>query len=397
MRAAGARRVIFLNHAANETGPPVVLLAFQRWLRAHTSVDFATIHYAGGSLLAAFEELGDTTVVHRRWGPEVVAGGLLQRAHREDLARAVAVNAAKLRIGRVAGDLVFVNALAPVNVNLLRALDPDVPVIAHVHELSVILEHRLAPDALADALEATDHFVAVSGAVRDNLVARHQIPEGAITVVHEFIDEPPPAERLDVQAAAVRRELGLAPDALLVVSCGSTDWRKAPDLFLRMAWEQRRRRADLDVTYVWVGNTRNGDEELGIRWEVDRLDLGDRVRFVGVRTEPLPWFRAADVFVLPSREDPFPLVCLEAAATATPVVCFDTGGMPEMVGPNDAGVVVRYPDVIELADVVCGLLDDPVARARAGANASAAVRRSYLTEQLAPKLLAVIEAHLPRR
>ena len=221
MRPSGDGRVVFLNHAANETGPPVVLLAFQRWLRANSSLDFATIHYAGGSLLDAFEELGDTTVVHRRWGPEVVAGGLLRRAHREDLARAVAVNAAKLRIGRVAGDLVFVNALAPVNVNLLRALARRARG-AHVHELSVILEHRLAPDALADALEATDHFVAVSGAVRDNLVARHQIADDAITVVHEFIDEPAPAERLDVQAAAVRRELGLAPDALLVVSCGST-------------------------------------------------------------------------------------------------------------------------------------------------------------------------------
>ena len=396
MKAAGSRRVLFLNHAANETGPPVVLLAFQRWLRAHTSLDFATIHYAGGNLLAEFEALGETSVVHRRWGPEVVVGGLLQRAHREAMARSIAVNAAKLRIGRQVGDLVFVNALAPVNVNLLQALDPDVPVVAHVHEMAVILEHRLAPEALAYALDVSDHFVAVSGAVRDHLVERHRIADDAITVVHEFIDEPPAEGHLDVQAAAVRRELGLDPEALLVVSCGSTDWRKAPDLFLRMAWEQRRRRPDLDVTYVWVGNPRNGDEELGISWEVDRLGLGDHVRFVGVRTEPLPWFRAADVFVLPSREDPFPLVCLEAAATATPVVCFDAGGMPEMVGPNDAGAVIAYPDVVAMADAVCGLLDDPARRARAGANASAAVRRDYLTERLAPKLLEVIEAQFAR-
>ena len=396
MKPAGARRVLFLNHAANETGPPVVLLAFQRWLRAHTDLDFATIHYAGGNLLAEFEALGDTTVIHRRWAPEVVVGGLLQRAHREAMARSLAVGAAKLRMGRVAADLVFVNALAPVNINVLRALDPDVPVVAHVHEMAVILEHRLAPEALAYALGVSEHFVAVSGAVRDHLVQRHQIAEEEITVVHEFIDEPPPADALDGQAAAVRRELGLAPDALLVVSCGSTDWRKAPDLFLRMAWEQRRRRPDLDVTYVWVGNERNGNEELGVRWEVDRLGLGDRVRFVGVRTEPLPWFRAADVFVLPSREDPFPLVCLEAAATATPVVCFDAGGMPEMVGPNAAGAVVDYPDVGAMADAVCVLLDDPDARARAGVNASAAVRRDYLTGRLAPKLLEVIETRFDR-
>lgn len=396
MRAAGGRRVVFLNHAANETGPPVVLLAFQRWLRAHTDLDFTTIHYAGGNLLPAFEALGETTVVHRRWGPEAVVGGLLTRAHREAAARSLAVSAARLRSGRVRGDLVLVNALAPVNLNVLRALDPPVPVVAHVHELSVILEHRLAAADLAYALDRSEHFVAVSGAVRDNLIGRHGVDADRVTVVHEFIDEPPPAAELDRDAEAVRAELGLASDAPLVVSCGSTDWRKAPDLFVRLAWEQRRRRPDLDVTYAWVGNTTNGDVELGVRWEVERLGLGDVVRFVGVRPEPRPWFRAADVFVLPAREDPFPLVCLEAASTGTPIVCFDAGGMVELVGPEDAGAVVPYPDVTAMADAVCALLDDPVRRASAGERAATAVRRSYLTERLAPALLAVIDDHLTR-
>ena len=395
MKATGDGRVVFVNHAANETGPPIVLLAFQRWLRANSSLQFSTVHYAGGNLLPAFEALGANTVVHHRWGPEVVAGGMLVRAHRDDAARRLAVAAARLRLGRVRGDLVFVNALAPVNITMLRALAPDVAVISHVHEMSVILEHRLAPDDLAFALGASEHYIAVSGAVHDYLARRHGIAEEAMTIIHEFIDEPAPPDRLDGQAAEVRAELGLSPSAPLVVACGSTDWRKAPDLFLRLAWEQRRRRPDLDVTYVWVGNTRNAEEDHLVEFELDRLGLRDTVRFVGVRTDPLPWFAAADVFVLPSREDPFPLVCLEAAATSTPVVCFDTGGIVELVGPNDAGAVVPYPDVVAMADAVVGLLDDPERRQRAGRNGSEAVRRDYLTERLAPEMLRVIEAHLP--
>ncbi|OWY59742.1 hypothetical protein B7486_72930, partial [cyanobacterium TDX16] len=129
-----------------------------------------------------------------------------------------------------------------------------------------------------------------------------------------------------------------------------------------------------------------------VEWELERLGLQDRVHFVGVRSDPRPWFAAADVFLLPSREDPFPLVCLEAGAAGTPIVCFDAGGMPELVEPSGGGIVVPYPDVDAMGEAVASLLDDPGRRADAGAAASAAVRAGYLTEHLAPRLLEALEA-----
>ena len=397
MQPAGEDKVLFLNHAANETGPPVVLLAIQRWMAAQApQTPFATVHGAGGGLLADFRELGPTTVLHRRWGPEVVVGAVLQRAHRDAAARAAAVRAARARLVGTRADLVVVNALAPVNLVTLRALRPSVPVVSHVHELSVILEHGLAPDDLELALARSDHFVVVSDAVARHLHDRHHVATARMTLVHEMIEAPPESDVLAREAAQVRQELGVGPEAALVVACGSTDWRKAPDLFVRTAWEQRRRRPDLDVTYVWVGNTRNAYEDHLVQWEVDRLGLQDVVRFVGVRRDPRPWFAAADVFVLPSREDPFPLVCIEAAACATPVVCFDAGGIPELVEPAGAGVVVPYPDVVAFADAVCDLLDDPAERQAAGERGAAHVRAHLLAEHLAPRFHEVLVDHLAR-
>jgi glycosyltransferase involved in cell wall biosynthesis len=391
VRAAGEGKVLFLNHAANETGPPVVLLALQRWMAEHApDVPFATVHGAGGGLLGAFEALGPTTVLHRRWGPDVVVGAVLLRAHQEQAARAAAVQAARARLVGATADLVVVNALAPVNLVSLRALRPTVPVVSHVHELSVILEHGLAPDDLALALRTTDHFVVVSDAVARYLHDRHRVATDRMTMVHEFIEPPPPADELAPAAAAVRAELGLAADAPLVVGCGSTDWRKAPDLFVRLAWEQRRLRPDLPITFAWVGNTSNAYGDHLVQWEVERLGLQDVVRFVGVRADPRPWFAAADVFVLPSREDPFPLVCIEAAACGTPIVCFDNGGIPELVEPAGAGEVAPYPDVTAMAGAVARLLDDPAERAAAGARGAAFVRAELLAEHLAPRFHQVV-------
>lgn len=397
-------QVLFLNHAANETGPPVVLLALQRWLASNTDRPHTTVHGAGGNLLQAFEQLGPNLVLRHRWAPDTVLQGGLQRAGRSADARWLAATSARERLRlplrSLPMSIVYVNALAPVNVvslRAVRALRPEVPVVAHVHEMSVILEHGLAADDLRFALDAADHLVVVSDAVRSYLRDHQGVADHQMTTVHEFIDPPDPPERLGPAAAAVRAELGLAPGAPLVVGCGSTDWRKAPDLFLRLAWEQRRRRSDLSVTYVWVGNTRNAYEDHLVEFELDRLGLREHVRFVGVRSDPSSWFAAADVFVLPSREDPFPLVCLEAGATGTPIVCFDTGGMPELVGPAEAGVVVEYPDVSAMADAVCGLLDDDAERVRLGSNAERAVRSAHLTEHLAPRLLEVIDATAGRR
>ena len=86
--------------------------------------------------------------------------------------------------------------------------------------------------------------------------------------------------------------------------------------------------------------------------QIEDSGLAAHVTFLGPKPNPRDWFRAGDVFLLPSREDPFPLVCLEAAEAGMPVVCFaEAGGMPDFV-EDDAGFVVPYLDVEAMAEAV---------------------------------------------
>ena len=84
---------------------------------------------------------------------------------------------------------------------------------------------------------------------------------------------------------------------------------------------------------------------------------------------------AADIFVLTSRDDPFPLVVMEAMAASRPIVAFAVGGVPEQLG--DAGLLVRPEDVAGMAAAVVALVDLPAERERLGAAASERVRAHW--------------------
>ena len=123
-----------------------------------------------------------------------------------------------------------------------------------------------------------------------------------------------------------------------------------------------------------------------------RLGLGDRIRFVGPLEQPAELFAAMDVFALTSREDPFPLVMLEAAAAGVPVVCFAGGGGARIVDP-DAGRVAPYLDVAGMAAAISDLLERGEERQRMG-RAAERVRKRHTVDQAGPVLVDVIRRSL---
>lgn len=98
--------------------------------------------------------------------------------------------------------------------------------------------------------------------------------------------------------------------------------------------------------------------------------MGGKVEFLGHVSDPGQFYAAADVFLLPSREDPFPLVAMEAAAFGVPIIAFKgAGGISEHVAKWNAGVVVDYLSIVELAKAVVEYSKNPSLRKLHGENA----------------------------
>ncbi len=163
-------------------------------------------------------------------------------------------------------------------------------------------------------------------------------------------------------AASIRAMLGLGQATRIVLTCGSLDLRKGADLFLGVALAVLRGGA-ADTHFVWVGGGDTGRPALGWWLEHDEAISGyaDRIHFLGSLDDTAPWFLGSDLFLLTSREDPFPCVAHEAMASGLPLIGFEhASGALEALGGT--GVFVPYLDVAAMADTVAELMASPSRR-----------------------------------
>jgi glycosyltransferase involved in cell wall biosynthesis len=145
------------------------------------------------------------------------------------------------------------------------------------------------------------------------------------------------------------------------------------------------------VHFVWVGGGSPQDHRLAeLRLDAQTAGVGDIMHFPGTRPNAAEYFCAFDVFALVSREDSYPLVCLEVASLGTPILCFDRAGGAREFVEDDCGFVVPYLEVEVMAERTLELLASDELRRRMGECAKAKVRRRHDVTVAAPRVLDVI-------
>ncbi len=176
------------------------------------------------------------------------------------------------------------------------------------------------------------------------------------------------------------------------MGCGiGMPFRKGADLFIEVG-RRLHQLGKRDIHLYWIGDFPNGETDPVHGLWADHLGQlaateAQHVTFLGKQPDPTIYLRAADVFLLPSREDPFPLVALEAASCGLPIVCFDkAGGMPSLV-EADAGRVAPFEDLDAMTTHVIELAEDESLRHRLGSRAREKVLSRYITGFTAPHLL----------
>src|SRR5262249_21520095 len=144
---------------------------------------------------------------------------------------------------------------------------------------------------------------------------------------------------------AVRRELGVAADALVTGMVGPLSARQGHVTFLEAAALIRDARPD--ARFLIVGD---GRLERELRRAAARLGLGDACLFAGGQTDVHDVIAAMDIFVSPSLDECVPTALLEAMALERPVVATEVGGVPEIVQPRITGLLVEPGDARAIAD-----------------------------------------------
>jgi len=141
----------------------------------------------------------------------------------------------------------------------------------------------------------------------------------------------------------------------------------------------RLRARGVDALLVLVGD--GPDREVAERRAAE-LGVSAHIVLPGAVDEVGPWYRAFDVFLLPSANEGTPVVAIESLAAGTPVVATRVGGVADVVRDGVDGFLVAPGDVEALADAVERLARDPELRERMGAAGRDRVRERYSVARL---------------
>jgi glycosyltransferase involved in cell wall biosynthesis len=226
----------------------------------------------------------------------------------------------------------------------------------------------LAPVSDGVARELARHYPTVPVAVARNGVDRHRFR---------------PSSRV---RSEIRESLGTRSDEVVVLFVGG-DWdRKGLAVAIEgLAWARYLTERPLALWILGEGDTARFGEV------ARRCGVEDRVRFLGRRHDAERFYCGADVFVLPTFYEAFPLVALEAAASALPIVAPLVNGIDELLGQGAGIAVERTSEAVGAA--LARLAESPDLRRKLGTAArecsarftwerSAAVVASVYTEAL---------------
>ena len=377
---AGSRKILFIAHDLFRAGAEMILLHILNWLKRHTAYELTVVAIKKGN------DGGKMLTEYRRAAKVILLDEMLAH-HREQ----EAFDMIKGLTGNV--DLIYGNTILSATV-YRWLVGFGAPVITHIHELEESIKIYATPEIRNQMKKTTATYIACSLPVYNNLMVNHGLEPAILHQVDEFIRPGffEPADKIHH-----RQMYGLPTDKAIIWGCGTIYWRKGTDLFIETAGILKNM-GIVDFVFCWIGSNHWNNEmaDWG-EWQmqekrISELQLEDIVLFTGEKENPKEYFKAGDMFYLPSREDPYPLVCLEAAECELPVICFaDAGGMPAFV-EEDAGYIVPYLDIMKAAEAIGQLISDKETRIKKGKAARNKMLARHTDDIAVPQILKICHA-----
>ena len=190
----------------------------------------------------------------------------------------------------------------------------DAPVLTYVHELEIATKTYTTEHDLNNTIRCTDLFLTPCNSVRNYLNTELNIPVKKISILNYFIPQ------INLDAKEVKsRDLSIH---FIVGGCGTTDWRKGVDIFILVLKRAVERHPDIPILFRWLGVNKSSVEYIRLMYDINKLGIADKIEFISSKTETSSFYKDLNLFLSPSREDPYPFVVLEAASYSIPSISF---------------------------------------------------------------------------
>lgn len=348
------KRIMHITTSLNVGGLETFLLELLRLTNRECFSPYVCTMTSGGQLVGEFEELGIPISV------------LSQRA---GLDYAMPFRMASL-LRRQQIDLVHTHNVSPWLYGLIAAK------MARVHHL-VHTEHSNVPELQKKLYRVekflsygTDFIIADSTVVNVHLIKAQGIAPERVKTIYNGIDEQKYGGRS--KRAKTRSELGIGPEENVIGTVGRLVPIKNHAGLLKAFSKVQREFCNVKLLIVGDGELRASLES-----QAQILELDHRVLFLGSRRDVPRLLQAMDVFVLSSFSEGLPISLLEAMASGLPIVATDVGGNREVIGDDEAGVLVPADSDEHLAAGIRMFLARPELRREKGCAAQQRVRERF--------------------
>lgn len=332
-------KILFITHNTSRTGAPLVLLYFMRWLKVNQpnyQIDCLTL--GGGDLNAEFTEVSDQfyNVV-----PTSKQNMLYFKIFYKALGTSVKKNHHKRIIKDIKNqkyDVIYANTVASLDWGArIKDEIPGIKLVLHIHELEFVIK-TMSPN-FSKLKNKVDTWICASKLVMKNIIDKHAIPIENVKTIYAF------------SKVNFDDEIRVSKDdqSFIVGGSGLVTRRKGYDLFIAVAKEVKRQAPDLDILFNWIGKIPKKGVEIEIQSDIDKSHLTGIVNFKGEEANPFRSFNSFDLFLMTSREDPFPLVCIEVGSMGKPILCFEGATGTEEMLSDGGGKIAPYLSVFDMA------------------------------------------------
>ena len=336
------KKILFIGHEASLSGAPILLLNIINVLKNDPEIEMKIVLKRGGILLNDYKKKVPTV--------QIKSDGY--RKHKNTFYNLADIIFSKCNFLKAAwwcfkADVIFNNTIT--NGRLLHQLQIfKKPVITYVHELREVAKIFEEKKDTGFTIRCTDFFCCPSAKVSSFLTEVYNVPESKKIIFPYYFPFSQYIHSVTEQnKASLKKQYAekysISPNTIWIVNMGKISTRKGYDIFIDIG-EKCSQQQPGKFSFIWIGGAENSTIEKEL--EANNLKfLENNIHFIGILPHSYDSLLPFDIFLLSSREDPYPLVVLEAAFQKVPSICFqDAGGIKEFIG-EDAGWIM--PDFSE--------------------------------------------------
>lgn len=283
-------------------------------------------------------------------------------------------------------DLVYGNTIDSL-IWTLPFYKKNIPTILAVHELTFGIESIHPKEFILENLPNVTQIIAGSKAVAENLIDRYSIDKKKIKIIHSFVDN---NLTLEKDKESIKKELGISNDNLIIGIASAQELRKGTDL-VPLLVKKIEEKTKLNFKFINLGGNSTAAAVRCSKLDAEKLEVENKIIYVDHNRFPSDYINAFDIFLLLSREDPFPLVMLTAAKLKKPIIAFEkSGGAVEFLEDNH-GILIPFLDLDIMTSEIVRLFNDKELRNEYGNKIYHKLEKDYSDKKLTKEIFDTIE------